>query len=327
MKPVLWFVVGIIIGCGAGLIGGREWGNKTNPGDVRQAVDEVKVKPLEKYGIENLGKREYSSRIYLDEAVATNSAYVVQRFHFDSDGKRVNGLAHIPSGPGKFAVILQVRGYMDAGSYNPGDGTRRSAAEFAKGGFISLAPDYLGYGESENPSSNVFESRFETYTTTLNLLAGIKTLTQADPDRVGIWGHSNGGQIALTALEITQRPYPTVLWAPVSAPFPYSILYFTDDTPDHGKELRKRLAEFEAEYDVEKYTLINYWDRIAAPVLVLQGGKDDSVPQKWSDNLVDNLRLQGKEVEYKVFPGADHNLMPDWEEAVGASAAFFTKNL
>jgi dipeptidyl aminopeptidase/acylaminoacyl peptidase len=203
----------------------------------------------------------------------------------------------------------------------PGTGTQHSAEVYAANGFISLAPDFLGFGGSEKPSADVFEERFETYTTALNLLASVKTLPMADATRVGIWGHSNGGQIALTALEVLGRPIPAILWAPVSKPFPYSILYYTDEADDHGKALRKELADFEQNYDVEKYSLSNYLGRITGPVLLHQGTADDAVPVAWSDILAKNL----KDVTYVTHPGADHDMNGAWNTVVLEDLKFFTE--
>lgn len=278
------------------------------------------ARPLDKYTIENLSKRTYYSDIILDSPIAINSSYTSYGFHFDSDGRKVTGLAHIPAKCGKCPVIMQFRGYVDKEIYKPGVGTKRTAEVFAKNGFISLAPDGLGYGGSDNPSDDVFEERFQTYVTGLNLLSAISNWPLANPDKIGIWGHSNGGQIALTVLEISQREYPTVLWAPVSKPFPYSILYYTDEAEDRGKALRKKLAEFEKDYDVELYNLTNYLDRIKAPVLIQQGTADEAVPKKWTDELVKNL-----EADYVVYSGADHNLTPGWNSAVNRDIEFFKK--
>lgn len=306
MRLVIGLVLGVVIGGGVVYW----WLEKKM---------EVKLKeyPLLKYTIENLEKRTYQSQIFLDEQIFAG----VFKFHFDSDGKVVTGLVHMPDGCNKCPVIAQFRGYQDVEKYKPGDGTRRAAERFAEAGFISLAPDFLGYGGSASPSANVWEARFETYTTAANLLAAIDKWDRTKS--IGIWGHSNGGQIALTILEITGKNYPTVLWAPVSAPFPYSVLYYTDDIEDRGKLLRKSLAEFEADYDVEKYWFGNYLDRIAAPVLLQQGAADEQVPVKWNRDLAKKL----KNVEYIEYPGADHNLMPKWNEAVKQNVEFFAEKL
>ncbi len=285
-------------------------------GSERMVSPLVREKPLDKYTIENLGKREYKSEIFIDDEISPG----VFNFHFDSDGKKVTGLAHLPK-KCPCPVIAQFRGYVDKDIYQPGVGTRRTAEVFAKNGFISLAPDFLGYGGSDNPPNDVFEERFLTYVTGLNLLSAISNWPLADPDRVGVWGHSNGGQIALTVLEISQKKYPTVLWAPVSKPFPYSILYYTDEAEDRGKALRKKLAKFEEDYDVELYSLTNYLDRIKAPVSIHQGTADEAVPKKWTDELVKNLKA-----DHVVYPGADHNLVGSWSGAVQKGIDFWEKN-
>lgn len=297
----------------------------------------IREKPLEKYTIENLGAREYKSSIILEDPEPTpklikdRKDYLVQKFHFNSDGKKVTGLAHIPKACtviSKCPVVVQFRGYADKEVFTSGYGTARSAAKYAEAGFISIAPDFLGYGDSDKNAENVYESRFQTYTTALNLLAGIPSLPMADSEKVGIWGHSNGGHISLTVLEISGKSYPTTLWAPVSAPFPYSVLFYTYDSPDHGKATRKDLATFEEDYDTEQYALVNYLDRIIGTLQIHQGTADDLIPTEWTDDLVDNLKDKDKEVTYFKYPGADHNMLPDaWSTVVERDIEFFREKL
>ncbi len=337
MKKV---ISGVFLGVGLTVIGFflrpiiGQWFSSAS---VISPIGKIIEKPLEKYTVLALSTRTYEgSDIILDEPTATTSAYTVYSFHFLSDGKKVTGVAHVPNDATEIAkkpVIVQFRGYVDREKYTPGEGTRRSAEAFAKNGFISLAPDFLGYGGSDMPSEQVFEERFETYTTALNLLASVKTLPIADADRVGIWGHSNGGQIALTVLEVLGQSIPTTLWAPVTKPFPYSILYYTDEYDDHGKLLRKALANFEKDYDAELYSLTNYMDRIVAPIQLHQGTADDAVPTEWSEEFVKTLKEKRKEasgsssLDYFVYPGADHNLQPSWSTVVSRDIEFFNKYL
>lgn len=293
----------------------------------------VTEKPLDKYTIERLSKRKFTaSKIVFNEAIATTSAYTTYIFHFkvyDSDGetgKNVTGVAHVPSGkPGEtFPVIVQFRGFVDPKIYAAGIGTKPSAEVFASNGFLTLAPDFLGYGGSDKPSENVFEERFETYTTALTLLASVLTLPQADTDHIFIWGHSNGGQIALTIATILgDKGYPTTLWAPVTKPFPYNILYYTDEFDDQGMALRKELAKFENNYDVNYYSLTNYLDNIAVPVQFHQGTADEAVPAKWSDSFVSVLQQKRKDIRYFIYPGADHNMKPAWDTVINRDIKFF----
>lgn len=306
------------------VIGWGGWwiANNTKPNSTPSEIITEISRPLDKYTIENLGKRSYGSNIILDAPTSTTAGYTVYKFHFDSDGKSVTGVAHLPNSTGPFPVLLQLRGYVDHKDYKPGMGTAPTARVFAANGYASFAPDGLGYGESDNPSGDVFEERFQTYTTALNLLAAIDKWPMTN-GKIGIWGHSNGGQQAITILEITGKNYPTVLWAPVTKPFPYSILYFTDDIPDHGKALRKVTANFEKSYDVELYSLTNYLDKISAPINLHQGGIDGTVPQKWSDDFAKVLKEKNIDVNYFVYPGAGHSMEGSWNTAVQQDLDFF----
>jgi len=159
-----------------------------------------------------------------------------------------------------------------------------------------------------------------------NKVKSLDQIPQWDQKNVFIWGHSNGGQIALTTLEITGVNYPTTLWAPVSKPFPYSVLYYTDDSIDRGKLIRSELAKFEEVYDVEAYSLTNYLENIEAPLLVHQGKSDDAIPLDWTNNLVQKLEDKGKNVTYYTYPATDHNMRPSWDMVIARDLEFFKKH-
>ncbi len=296
------------------------------------------IKPLEKYSFDQLRKRFFKpGKLTIDKTLKDEETFLSYLFFFKVDKKRVSGLLNIPKEKGTYPVIVMLRGYVDREVYETGAGTQRAGEVFAQNGFITLAPDFLGYGESDLPTDNVMEDRFMTYTTVLQLLSSIKNINtqlknasindiQADENSIGIWGHSNGGQIALTVLEISGKDYPTVLWAPVSKPFPYSILYYTDDIEDHGKALRKVVAKFEKDYDAEKYSLTNYYEWIRAPIQLHQGLADGAVPQKWSDDLYEKLKELEIEVDYYTYPQDDHNFAKGgWNRVVLRNIDFYKK--
>lgn len=298
----------------------------------------LKEKPLEKYTFENLSKTKFSAgQVLLGEVISDENDFTSRMFYFYVDGKKVSGLINIPKTGGVYPVVVMLRGYVEKEVYKTGIGTQRAGEVFAQNSFITLAPDFLGYGQSDNPSGNPVEERFQTYTTVLTLLESISNLNlafsqqvlavRADAEKAAIWGHSNGGQIALSILEISGKNYPTVLWAPVSKPFPYSILYYTDDFDDRGKLLRKVLAEFEKDYDVELYSLVNYFDKINAPIQLHQGESDEAVPVAWSNKLYDELKKLDGEIVYFKYYGADHNLLGGWQLAIDRSIDFYRKNL
>jgi dienelactone hydrolase len=297
--------------------------------------------PLEKYAIEKLSRTKIlTGKLEIEDIIKENDKHSSHLFNFEFNPdlkgkslKKTTGQINIPNGEGPFPLIIMLRGYVDQELYKTGDGTRRAAEVFAENGYITIAPDFLGYANSSLEAENIFEARFQTYTTVLSLIESLEqpSFTEATESKwnkkdIFLWGHSNGGQIALTILEITGANYPTTLWAPVSKPFPYSILYYTDESEDKGKLIRQELAKFEELYDVEKYSLDNYFEKINAPLQIHQGSGDDAVPQNWSDQLVRNLEKQEVGVTYHTYSGADHNMRPVWNTVVKRDIEFFNKH-
>ena len=331
MKKTIFIIVSVIFFFTGFLISFFFLKNKQKPKEA--------PKPLLRYTFENLKNTQFpESEITFGEKMDETENYITQKFYFDVPEKpespnflKVSGLANIPKKEGDYPVIIMFRGYIPKETYKPGAGSQPSAKILAKNGFITLTPDFLGYGESASASATFFEDRFQTYVTALTLLSSLSSLKEnlnADITRVGIWGHSNGGHIALATLAVSGVNYPTVLWAPVSKPFPYSILFYTDETDDHGKELRKALSFFEKDYDTELFSPANYYSWIKAPIQIHQGTNDEEVLSWWTDELVKALKKNGTDVSYFKYPGADHNLLPSgWNNAVLREIKFFKEEL
>lgn len=341
MKQLPFILAGIlllVIGVGLGWLFKE---NQTNIPIVEKIVD----RSLDKYSTENLSNAKsqminakLSVGKTLKEDANTTSSEFIMEFNPNLDGKtmkKVSGLVNIPKNipPGGAPVIVMIRGFIDPKDYFIGDGTQHAGEVFARNGYITIAPDFLGYGDSDLESTNVWETRFQTYTTMVALLQSTRSFAALadrwDKKNIFIWAHSNGGQIALTTLEITGVDYPTTLWAPVSAPFPFSILYYTDEADDKGKALRKSLATFEETYNTELYSLDNYFDLINknTKIQLHQGTADDAVPKAWSDKLNKTLVALGLDVNYYVHTNATHDMTGAWNEAVVEDLAFFKKNL
>lgn len=221
-----------------------------------------------------------------------------------------------------------LRGYVDEKVYQPGVGTQRTAEFFAKNGFITLAPDFLGYGGSDKAFTDSLQTRFDAPLEVLNLIAAVPSIPAAGSEKLALWGHSNGGQIALSVLEITRQPYPTVLWAPVSKPFPQSVLYFAAEMEDKGEYLRKITGDFEKSYDPQHYSITDYLPWLSAPIQLHQSSADEAVPKAWTDELVAKLKSQKKSVIYYTYPGENHNFNKgSWPLVVSRDLNFYTKNL
>jgi fermentation-respiration switch protein FrsA (DUF1100 family) len=323
--------------------------------------------PYSKYSFDNLSSLQLTpGPVRVESLMDVQPSYATFLASWDvpdlESGTRVKvtGQINIPQGDGPFPVIVMLRGYADREIYTTGLGTRNAAAVLARNGYITIAPDFQGFGGSGPESNDILVARFSRPLTVLQLLRNLQDLrmeilpsvsppppinksgtsatpqpvptavaTVFDTQRIGIWAHSNGGQIALSVLEITNRAIPTTLWAPVSQAFPYSVLYYTDESPDGGKYLREQLARFEftLENDPDQFTVLKRADRIIGPIQIHQGGADDAVPLKWSQQLYSTLKEATVAADIFVYPQADHNLQPNWDEVVQRDLLFFGREL
>ncbi len=310
--------------------------NKNNP------------KPLLAYTYENLRKRTYEgSQISMDKVVKDDPDFTSQVFFYTADGYKVSGLMNIPKSQGPHPVIIMIRGYVDPAAYTPGEGTQHAAEVFAQNGYVTLAPDFLGYGQSAPSLKDDVEDRLFTYITVMDLLAsvypvtstsqlknfgyGVKNISnvQIDTAKVGIWAHSNGGQIALSVLEISGKNYPTVLWAPVSKSFPESVLYYAPELDDQGKMLKKVIRNFLENYNPVEFSPTSYFSWIKAPIQLHQGDKDEEVPKQWSDDLYQKLKSLGVNIEYFTYPDQNHNFnnLEEWQQNMNRNLEFYKRYL
>jgi len=295
---------------------------------LSQKFFKQQFRPLEKYSFENLRKREYQeSEIKLEKVIKEEEKYTSWLFSFQSDEKKVTGMLNLPKKQGKLPVIVMLRGYADDEIYFTGLGTRKGAGFFAENDFITLAPDFLGFGGSDTSSEDILEARFERPITVLNLLASIKSLPQADTEKIMMWGHSNGGQIALSVLEINQKSIPTTLWAPVTKGFPESVLQYMTELDDQGLKVKRAIDNFQNLYESKYFSIDHYWLDIQAPIQVHQGIADEYIETEWTDNFVQTLRDLGKNVSYYKYSQNDHNLSRDWDLVVQRDLEFFRKFL
>lgn len=285
-------------------------------------------KPLLKYSFPNLSEREFpGSQIKLEKVLKDDPLFTSYLFSFLTEGKKVTGLANLPKKEDKLPVVVMLRGYVDEWAYQTGTGTKKPAEFFSQNGFITLAPDFLGYGGSDPEDKDILVNRFERPVTVLNLLASIKSLPQADTKNIFFWGHSNGGQIALSVLEISGKSIPTTLWAPVTRGFPESVLNYSAQLDDKGKIVFEAIQEFEKFYDPKEYSVTEYFDKISGPIQVHLGTYDEYIKEEWIKEFVEKLKSLGKEINCYIYSKNNHQLSRDWEIVVNRDLEFFQKHL
>lgn len=335
MRRKLWIGAGLILVAALGV--GMFWGSRLAPvgRTILSPLATPTPRPYDAYRFAALAERPaHPSTIEIGREMATYPEYTSYLFTYTSEGKRISGQLNLPNLSRTMPVVVMARGYVEKEQYTTGVGTKNAAAVYAKHGYITLAPDFSGYGESDPEDANALGARLTKPVEIIDLIDSLHSLPQVDTNQVYLWGHSNGGQIMLSVAEILGRRSDQsavrsvqvrglTLWAPVSKPFPYNILYYTDDADDQGKWLRHEIAQFEGTYDAYEYSLDRHLDWIAVPIQLQQGTADEAVPVSWSRALRDQLKEHEKMIQYYEYPGADHNLRPAWDTVVQRDLAWF----
>ena len=177
--------------------------------------------PYLPYAIEYLQSRSYGGgQIEFLEILGQNILFTRYLIRYPSDGLNIYGFANIPNDEGPHPVIIALHGYIDPGIYNTLDYTTHYADALASAGYIVLHPNLRGYSPSDD-GENLF--RVGMATDVLNLISLIQSqsegsgpLPTADPNLIGLWGHSMGGGISTRVLTVNDDIRAAVLYGAMS---------------------------------------------------------------------------------------------------------------
>jgi len=314
------------------------------------------------YTIEGLRQREYQSGvIHIRSTLNENDLYTSYLIDYPSDGLTITGVMQIPVGEGPFPVIVMNHGFFARSVYHSGDGTDRSSAFLAERGYITLASDYRSWGASDEGTSLFYSG---LVIDVINLINAISSIPQADPKRVGIWGHSMGGGVTMKVLTVigddvgagSPRPVSlkaAVLYSTVSADFGEIIARwgtgcFGDiaageqvigcnssdvipvDLPQNLQEAY-RFTSNDAD-SLKKVSPLFHLENITIPIQIHYGSEDgkalSGTPPEWSVTLTQGLRDAGKYVELYQYDGERHSFIGQpWFDFMERVLRFFDRNL
>ena len=303
--------------------------------------------PLPPLAIARMRARDYpGSDITIERELAPGANYDRYVASYRSDGLRIFALLTIPWGekpPTGWPVVVFNHGYIPPRQYRTTERYVKYVDAFARNGYIVFKSDYRGHGDSEGAASGGYGSPDYTVDV-LNALAAIRRHPDADPDRVGMWGHSMGGQITLRSMVVSPDIQAGVIWAGVVASYPDLFRRWRRPaaaasptapvgTPPAGQ--RRWRDDFVGRYGSPEQNPA-FWAAISpnafladlsGPVQLHHGTADKTVPIEFSDTLEGEIRAAGRAVEYFRYEGADHNLSQALTLALQRSVEFFDQHV
>jgi fermentation-respiration switch protein FrsA (DUF1100 family) len=296
--------------------------------------------PLHPLSIELMRQADYpGSPLVIEQALEPGANYDRYIASYLSEGLKIYGLLTVPRGTKPetgWPVIIFNHGYIAPQVYRTTERYVGYVDGFARNGYIVFKSDYRGHGNSEGEAQGSY-GRPDYTIDVLNALAAVRDYPDADPNRIGMWGHSMGGHIALRAMVISDEIKAGVIWAGVVASYPDLFTRWhrppegqPTPTPNPTRRSRWRGDMIETygspEENPEFWASISansYLADLSGPVQLHHGTADESVPLEFSVILEEQIRQAGGTVELYTYEGDDHNLANFFGLAMQRSIAFF----
>ncbi len=284
------------------------------------------------------------SEIVIEETLEPGANYNRYYASYQSEGLKIYALLTVPYGeqPAEgWPAIVFNHGFIPPDVYRTTERYIAYVDWLARSGYIVFRIDYRGHDRSEGEASGAYGDPGYTVDV-LNAVTALQGFPQADPNRIGMWGHSMGGYLTLRSMVISPQIKAGVIWAGVVASYP-DLLYRwrrpgsgTTPTPFPATSSTRRWRQEWIELYGSPEENPDFWNGVSAnsyladlsgPLQLHHGTADDSVPLEFSQILYQQLQQAGKTVEYYEYPGDDHNLSNSFGVAMQRTIEFFDRYL
>ncbi len=292
-----------------------------------------KDQSLHPMAIEALRRSEYpGGEFTIEQTLSNGTNYRRYVASYRSEGLKIFGLLTVPTTPkpaNGYPAIVFVHGYIPPNQYSTVNSYPTYQATLARAGFVTFKPDLRGHDTSEGePVSAHYSEKYVI--DTLYAISYLKQHPDVNPERIGYWGHSNGGEIGLRTILANEDIKAASFWAGVVGSYEDMFETYVDDisfleqdnplTREHGLPSENQ----EAWKPIEPY---NYLEDVNIPIELQHGTEDQSVPVELSLNLKTAMESAGKNVVYHEYPGDDHNISINSGTAWQRSINFFREHL
>ena len=281
------------------------------------------------------------SPITLERELDPGSNYRRYYASYLSEGLKIYALLTVPNGgppPGGWPAIVFNHGYIPPEQYRTTERYIAYVDWLARSGYIVFRIDYRGNDQSEGQPRGAYSDPGYTVDV-LNAVASIQQFPQANPAKIGMWGHSMGGYLTLRAMVISDQIKAGVIWAGVVASYPDLLYHWhapsegpTPTAPPYARGWRQAWVN---QYGSPEQNPA-FWNSISAnaylsdlsgPLQLHHGTGDTTVPLAFSQTLYDQVQAAGKTVELYTYEGDNHNIANSFGLAMQRTIAFFDQYL
>ncbi len=311
---------------------------------VRIPIINKTVETLNPLSIVAMRNKNYpGSDIIVEKILDSGSNYNQYIVFYKSDNLKIYALMTVPQGEKPktgWPIIVFNHGYIPPDQYVTTERYVAYVDTFARNGYIVFKSDYRGNGNSEGEPEGAYYSTAYA-TDVLNAVSSLKQYKDADPKRIGMWGHSMGGNITLRNLVVNTKDIKAaVIWGGVVGSYEDLMYNWRRTVPFQPSSKELALRNRFRQQLIDRYgdarknpTFWNSFDPthhlsdITAKVQIHHGEVDEEVPVEFSKSLYEKLKSAGKTAELYTYPGNDHNISQSFNLAIQRSVDFFDKYL
>ena len=288
--------------------------------------------------IDAMRARSYpGSDIVIEAELDPGANYGRYYVSYQSDGLKIYALMTIPNGEKPstgWPVIIFNHGYIPPDVYRTTERYIAYVDLIARSGYIVFRSDYRGHDRSEGAPGGVYtEPNYSI--DVLNAVASMKRHQDADPDRIGMWGHSMGGYITLRSMVVSQDIKAGVIWAGVVARYPDLFTRWNSGARHTAAAPGSWVYSLEQSYGTVEANP-EFWNSISAnayvkdlnrPLQLHHGTADHDVPWEFSEMLYDEMLAAKQVAEFYAYEGDNHNISNYFSQAMQRTIEFFDRYL
>jgi len=279
------------------------------------------------------------SDITIEKELTPGSNY--RRFYasYQSEGLKIYALLTVPNGEmpaGGWPSIVFNHGYIPPTVYRTTERYITYVDNLARAGYIIFRIDYRGNDQSEGYAKGAYGDPGYTVDV-LNAVSSIKRFPQANPLKIGMYGHSMGGFLTLRVMVISKDIKVGVIWSGVVGSYA-DILYnwhHIGPTPTSTPNTRSWRKDWIDQYGTPEQNP-GFWNSVSAntyladlsgPLQLQHSLTDEEVPPEFSQKLAQDIQAVGGTVELFTYKKDDHNLSMDFTLAMNRTIEFINRYL
>jgi len=292
--------------------------------------------PLE---IQAMRAREYpGSDIVIEQTLDPGVNYNRYYVSYRSEGLKIYALMTVPMGEKPatgWPVIIFNHGYIPPDVYVTTERYVAYVDLIARSGYIVFRSDYRGHASSEGEARGAYSNPDYTVDV-INAVSSMKRHPDADPNRIGMWGHSMGGYITLRSMVIRDEIKAGVIWAGVVASYPDLLTRWrrgtgssTTPTPNPRSWRNSLTQQYGSPQENPAFwnsiSANSYLNEISGPIQLHHGTSDTDVPLVFSESLYFQMLEAGQYVELYKYEGDNHNISNYFVTAMQRTIEFFDR--